>query len=163
MTDATRHRLTDERPRFVLAHIFAPHAPIVWDRAGQPLPPPECFPECSIYSMPTTTGLAGQISYVGDLVLEALDAMMVRSPDATIALMSDHGMHGPDDPESNLFKTLFAIRSPPGPAYVPDDIQPTEILRAIAGATFGHREPWRGWVSAAEQPLTLTRYGGPPP
>ena len=33
-----------ERPLFVFAHVMSPHAPIIFDADGGPVPPPDCLP-----------------------------------------------------------------------------------------------------------------------
>jgi hypothetical protein len=153
-----------ERPRFVLAHVMSPHPPMVWDAAGRELAPPACFPECSIYQTWDDAGweqLPGQLQHLNALVLESLEALVASKPDATIVVMSDHGMHRPGSSDANVFRSLFAIRSAV-PLNVPNDIQPTEVLSLAIGGS-PNRQPWRGWISATEEPLTLTPYLGTAP
>ncbi|MGH2383064.1 MAG: hypothetical protein ACRDG7_17830, partial [Candidatus Limnocylindria bacterium] len=153
-----------DRPRFLLAHLMSPHPPMVWDAAGGALDPPACFPECAIYGTPDDAGweqLPGQLHHLNALILDSVDALVASEPSATIVLMSDHGMHRPGSEDANLFRSLFAIRSTV-PLDVPSDIQPTQLLSLVIDGS-ASRQPYRGWISAAEEPLTLTPYLGPAP
>jgi hypothetical protein len=155
---------SSEDPRFVLAHLMSPHPPMVWDAAGGKLAPPACFPECSIYQTPDDAGwaqLPGQLQHLNELVLDSLDALVASEPDATIVVMSDHGMHRPGSSDANVFRSFFAIRSAI-PLDVPNDIQPTDVLSLVIDGS-ANRQPWRGWISAAEEPLTLAPYLGTAP
>ena len=153
-----------DRPRFLLAHLMSPHPPMVWDAAGGQLDPPACFPECSIYETPDDAGwerLPGQMQHLNALVLDSVDALVASEPGSTIVLMSDHGMHRPGTEDANVFRSFFAIRSAV-PVDVPSDIQPIQVLPLVTDGSTS-RQPYRGWISAAEEPLTLSPYLGPAP
>ncbi len=153
-----------ERPRFVFAHVTSPHAPMVSDADGEPVTPAPCFPDCSMYvfgSIEDWERLPGQIIDLNRQVLDLVDAVLAASPDATIVLMSDHGMRAPGAPEADLLRSFFSIRSE-RPVTVPGDIQPIQIMELLSGEVV-ESVPYRAWISVDERPLDISPYAGPNP
>lgn len=153
------------RPRLVFSHVVSPHAPMVADAEGRSVRPPDCFPDCSMYqfgSLADFDRLGGQVDHLNDLVLELVDSVLAAQPDATIVLMSDHGIRRPENPEADLLRNLFSMRSADGETAVPDDIQPTAILRLLAGDAV-EALPYRAWISVDNRPLDMSPYEGPLP
>lgn len=153
-----------ERPRFVFAHVTSPHPPMVARADGKPVTPAPCFPDCSMYvfgAVEDWERLPGQITDLNRQVLDLVDSVLTASPDAIIVLMSDHGMRQPGAPEADLFRNFFSIRSA-ADDLVPDDIQPIQIMRLLAGNVV-ESEPYRAWTSGDERPLELMPYAGPNP
>ena len=152
------------RPRFVFAHVTSPHPPMVANADGELIEPASCFPDCSMYvfgSAEDWERLPGQVADLNRQVLTLVDSVLAASPDAIVVLMSDHGMRQPGAPEADLFRSFFSIRSARVDA-VPDDIQPIQVMRLLAGEAVDS-QPYRAWISADERPLELTPYSGPNP
>jgi hypothetical protein len=154
-----------DQPRFVFSHVTSPHAPMVADADGNPIKPPECFPGCSMYVFGSEADwdrLPGHVSHLNDLVLETVDAILGAQPDATIVLVSDHGMRPSDGTDADHFRNLVSIRVASEPVSMPIDVQPFQLLDLLAGRDVSS-VPFRGWISADERPLVLTEYAGPLP
>lgn len=167
----TLRLLTDELarassvPRFVFAHLLAPHAPIVYRADGSPANPSACFPDCSLYGLTTAAdwdGIPGQVAAVNRLVLATLESVVAADPQAIVIVVSDHGHRLPGTEVANAFRNFFAARVPGNPDLFGDEVTPVTLiprLRGLAPAAV----PYRGWVSADLEPLSLTPYLGPPP
>ncbi|HLE59838.1 MAG TPA: hypothetical protein VJA85_09350, partial [Candidatus Limnocylindria bacterium] len=170
--ESTLALLTDEVarpsavPRFVFAHLLAPHAPVVYNADGSAADPVSCFPACSIYGFASAAdwgGFPGQLEHVNQMVLDAVDAIIAGDPDAIVIVMSDHGSHRTGTDAANAFRNFFAARVPGNPTLFEDDVTPLTVLARLAGIEFRSGDPYRGWASADLQPLTLTPWTGPLP
>ena len=122
--------------RFILAHVMSSHRPYVFaaDGTGEPLA--ACFPDCSFWSVPDTgapEALVGQVAYLNQLVLDALDQI---SDDAVVVLFSDHGAAISEDPGAGL-GNLLAVKSPGHPHLLPDDATTIAIFPTLFNAYFG--------------------------
>lgn len=153
-------------PRFVFAHLLAPHAPVVYRADGSPAEPVACFPNCSIYGFASAAdwaGFPGQVEHVNRAVLEVLDEIITSDEDAIVIVMSDHGSHRTETDPANAFRSFFAARVPRNQVLYEDDVTPLTVIARLtsAGSTPGH--PYRAWTSAPLEPLTLTPYTGPEP
>jgi hypothetical protein len=128
--------------RLVLAHLFQPHLPFLWDADGKPLPVPSFWPRSKL--------LTGQIEVMGITVAEyassmkaelatlnrkllaMVDAIVDRDPDAVVVLLSDHGsryslaLQG-----TEWYRSFLAARTPGHPGLFADDPTPTALLRIL--------------------------------
>ena len=157
---------TSATPRFVFAHLLAPHAPVVFRTDGSPVQGPACFPSCNIYGMTSEADWAafpGQVEHVNGLVLAALDRVIGEDPGAIVILMSDHGSPRTGADTVNAFRNLFAARVPGGEVAYEDDVTPMTVLARFTDRPYTPGDPYRGWFSAGLEPLTLTPYSGPDP
>lgn len=82
-----------ERQR-VFAHIFAPHHPTLYKADGTPHRS-ACYPACPPEGELGATG--GYIEWLNGQIIDVVDSILERRPDAEIVLFSDHG--GRFDPE----------------------------------------------------------------
>jgi hypothetical protein len=159
----------DGRPVFVFAHLLSPpHAPLVYGRDGEALPPPECFPGgCSLWEFPAAAWdhLGDEIHYANGEVLKAMEGLVDRDPEAVVILMSDHGSRRDPAHLDEFFHTFFAARVP-GRNPFPDDVSPVNVLRLVISAVTDERLdplPYRAWSFADnERPLELTPFGPSP-
>jgi hypothetical protein len=151
--------------RFVFAHLLAPHAPVVFRADGTAVQGPACFPDCNIYGMTSEADWAafpGQVQFVNQLVLEALDRIIREDPEAIIIVMSDHGSHRTGSAPANALRNFFAARAPGNEVQYEDDVTPLTVLARLTDVPFTG-DPYRGWISVGLEPLTLTPYDGPEP
>ncbi len=148
-------------PRLVFAHVLAPHAPTVFEADGSPAEPFDCFPGCTPWAFTELTqweGFPPQVEHVNSLVLATVDRIVAAAPDATIVVMSDHGSHVPGSDQANVFRTLFAARTP-GWAAGLQDASPVNLFPQLFNAYMGtdlELSPYRSWISQGEAPLTMT-------
>jgi hypothetical protein len=142
------HALAKERadhPRFIFAHVLAPHAPVAFAADGSAVDGLDCLPAtCALWSSlygrseEHMAKLAGQVEYVDDQVLDVIEDIQdhaARPP--VIVLFSDHGLrHDYLDEDESLHSLLIA--STPGKLGVfPNDASPVNILRRLSNAYLG--------------------------
>lgn len=115
-------------PRFVFAHIYSPHFPYVFAADGTPAA--ACGAECANHAGPPNAilgdRLTGQIRFLNEKVLKALDHIIAVDSEATIVVFSDHGLRRDRADPDEWVRTLFAARNQPFPDNVTTlDIFPT--------------------------------------
>ena len=168
-------------PRFVFAHVLAPHTPLVFGPHGEPLDLPVLR---RTEDTPAGLGLseaefikrsAGQTAYVDDRAIAAIDAILAASPQPpVIIVMSDHGPRSrsidPATATSDIlrerFGTLFAAYTPGHTGVFPADTTPAEVLVDLLNAYFDARLPEPGsgtFVSEGSHAFQVTRVPDPPP
>jgi len=113
-------------PRFVFAHFMSPHDPYVFRQDGSPADP--CGSECTNHAGPPNPVLAdrltGQVAYLNQLVLHAVDRIVAVDPEGVIVVFSDHGLRRDPADRDEWFRTLFASRN----ASVSDDVVVTDLI-----------------------------------
>jgi hypothetical protein len=119
----------DTSPRLVFAHVLSPHSPYVFAADGSPAEP--CGTSCTDHAGPPNPMLAdrliGQVEFLNAMVLDALDHVIQVDPDATVVVLSDHGLRRDRADMDEWFRTLFAVR---GPAF-PEDAAPSEAFTTL--------------------------------
>ncbi|MEQ1936041.1 MAG: sulfatase-like hydrolase/transferase, partial [Fimbriimonadaceae bacterium] len=161
-------------PRFVFAHILAPHPPFVFDSKGNrtQLEPGFSYSDGSDYITDGPSramyrkGFAEQLQWVDDKVERTIrDIKRNQKRPAVIIVMGDHGSkvgHSQVSLEATdlqeVFPILFAYSLPPGfPA--PKGRTPLELLAPvfdqILGAGFS-RPASGSWYSPKSDPRRLT-------
>jgi hypothetical protein len=160
-------------PKFVFAHVLAPHPPFVFGARGEPLRPRGQY-ELSDGSHFLQTrsreeylqGYAGQAAYVAALTLGCVDRILAAQPDAVVVVMSDHGPKSGLDQESaensdldECFPILYAVH---GPTTVmektPDDVTPVNGLGLVLEGLFAREHAAhadRSFFSPWSAPLKL--------
>lgn len=157
---------TSTTPRFVFAHLLAPHAPVVFGADGSAVQGPACFPACNIYGMTSEAdwdAFPAQVEHVNQLVLEVVDRIIGDDPGAIMILMSDHGSPRTGAAPANAFRNFFAARAPGNEVEYEDDVTPLTVLARLTDLPFTPGDPYRAWISAGLEPLTLSPYSGPEP
>ena len=85
-------------PKFVFAHVFAPHPPFVFDATGRSLQPayPFGFDDANLFSLGADEyrdGYVGQIEFVNKRLMSVVDEILRQSRTPPIIILQ--GDHGP--------------------------------------------------------------------
>jgi hypothetical protein len=163
------------KPKFVVAHILAPHPPFVFGPNGEPRRWSKGFQfvDGSHYMASGGTpesyrqGYADQATYLDKLVLEAVDGILRQSgPDTIIVIHGDHGPKMSLDQDSlkgtdvrEVLPTLIAIRAPES-VKVSDKMTNVNIYRNLFSAIFGDNLPPledRNYYSTWERPYDFVQ------
>ncbi len=142
---AERVALEDStRPRFVFAHVPAPHSPLVFGRDGSPWPMrgiatlyADNVDLAQLGRAEYVRRLDGQIAFINTRTLDLTDRIIARDPGAVIVVFSDHGT-GLSTVDADLrTANLLAVRSPGRTGIIDDrstlaNLLP-RLLRAYAG------------------------------
>lgn len=107
---------TTQQPR-VFAHLMAPHAPFPGG--------PECWPECHMFvSLQDQLGLSTEtwwhkmgerLDSLNPMLLDTIDRIIAREPEAVLLLFSDHGSRFSNDDPDEWHRTLLVARTPGHP------------------------------------------------
>lgn len=127
--------LASTEERSVFAHLFAPHAPILYRADGSPTAAAECWPGCAseavVTSPPEATG--GYVKWLNRKLITLIDRILDRRPDAEVVLFSDHGgRFDPDDGEE-WRRVFFAARTPERPGLFAGSSHPRAVFDLLAG------------------------------
>jgi len=144
-----------DRPRFVFAHLMAPHSPLILGPAGERVGARGIWMSFDDNQEYEGLGrdeysrrLADQITYLNRRVVEVVDAVVETDPDAVVVVFSDHGSGirekkrddgtwGTSDVDLRT-ANLLAVRSPGQTGIIDDrstlvNLLP-RILRAYTGS-----------------------------
>jgi hypothetical protein len=135
LVDPNAHRL-------VLAHLFQPHLPFLWDADGDPTDVPDFWPEENIFSAQIETmgmsladysaAMKGDLATLNPKLLAMVDQIVARDPAAVIVLFSDHGSrYSLALRETEWYDSFLAARTPGHVGLFTDDPRPTAILRTL--------------------------------
>jgi hypothetical protein len=144
-----------KKPKFVMAHVDAPHPPFVFGRNGEPL---DVESHCTFHdgnwlikkgrlTLDEYRRLyRDQLSFVTDLVKKAVDEILAYSDKPPIIIIcADHGARSEmvwEDPEKTNVKEAFAILNayymPEGKnTYLYPEISPVNTFRVVFNTYFG--------------------------
>jgi hypothetical protein len=135
LADPAAHRL-------VLAHLFQPHLPFLWDADGDSVPVPFHWPGVNLFAAQIeTTGMTlaeysasmrGDLATLNAKLLAMVDQIVARDPNAVVVLFSDHGArYSLELMESEWYHSFLAARTPGHPDLFADDPKPTAIFREL--------------------------------
>lgn len=128
-TFAALERSAGTSPRFVFAHVMSPHGPYVFKADGTLAEP--CDLECSNHGGPPNPmladRLAGQVTYLNQLVLAAVDRIAATDPRGIVVVFSDHGLRRDRADMDEWVKTLFAARN----ATFRDDMLVMDLIQDL--------------------------------
>lgn len=165
-----------EKPKFVFAHVLAPHPPFVFKAGGEPVDPPRRFTLADgshlvgVYSITREEyrkKYAAQLAYVNDLVMKAVDAILEKSETPpVIVIQGDHGPGSSLDwknPDLAGVRERFAILYA---CLVPEDLKknlypevtPVNTFRFLFNGLFGLKiemEPDRCYYSGPEDAFSF--------
>ncbi len=143
-----------DRPRFVIAHVPSPHAPIVYAADGSAVPMGDLanfYDDTFTHRLePREAALAayaGQVAHVDDLALAAVDAIgAAASSPPVILVMSDHGSGagldwdnlGASDLDERT-ANLFAALTPGHPGVFSRDVSLVNVVGRLLEEYFGRR------------------------
>lgn len=144
-------------PKFVFAHILAPHPPFVFGPHGEAINPHYVYSEDDASQLMQRLtrpqyiqGYAGQLQYINQRILEAVDAILRQSSHPPIIIIQgDHGSRMNLDWESlartdlrEPFSILNAYFVPPHVRErLYDTITPVNSFRIVLSAQFGANYP----------------------
>ncbi|MBN2118145.1 MAG: hypothetical protein JW730_16340 [Anaerolineales bacterium] len=128
-------------PKYVFAHIVAPHPPYVFDRAGNPIDPDYPF----TLSVESRAGYIEQLQFINREILAAIDGILANSESPPIIIVqADHGpgtMTNYDSWEHSCLYERYSILNAyylPGvdTTSVPMDLSPVNSFRFIFNTYF---------------------------
>jgi len=138
-------------PKFVFAHIMAPHPPFVLDELGNVVQPDRPYNSGDASGFMGTPeeyimGYTGEISYLNRRMLQVIDSILARSARPPIIIIQ--GDHGPGnyfnmiEPDNTCLKERFSILNA---YYFPDGdygalyptITPINSFRVVFNQYFG--------------------------
>ena len=156
-------RSDDPGPRFVFAHVPAPHPPVAFGPAGEALRVPFGDPYWAESKDPESFRAAyvGQLQYLDLLVLDTLDAVAAAPRPQVVVVMSDEGYGQLLDPDPEMrsvdsVATLFAAHAPEGAALFPAWITPVNLFPIVLDRYVGADLPMkqnRNYVSISTAPF----------
>jgi hypothetical protein len=137
-------------PRFIVAHIIAPHPPFVFDRQGRAVEPPFSFSYQDADGYYGTReeyrqGYVEQLQFLNDRILEVVDAILTNSSSPpVIILQADHGpglLVSFRSPQATCVRerfSTFAAYSLPDvdPEKIPSDMAAVNVFRLILNEYF---------------------------
>jgi len=135
LVDPAAHRL-------VLAHLFQPHLPFLWDANGKPLPVGFYWPKVNIFAAQIETmemalpyysaHMQGDLATLNPKLLAMVDAIVAKDPGAVVVLFSDHGSrYSLALKLTEWYHSFLAARTPGHPELFAADPKPTAILRTL--------------------------------
>jgi hypothetical protein len=135
LADPNAHRL-------VLAHLFQPHLPFLWEADGDPVPVPFSWTRENIFVAQIETmgmdladysaAMEGDLATLNPKLLAMLDEIVRRDPDGVIVLFSDHGSrYSLALRETEWYHSFLAARTPGQPDLFASEPVPTAILRTL--------------------------------
>jgi len=135
LVDPNAHRL-------VLAHLFQPHLPFLWNADGTPTKVPSFWPGVNIFAAQIETmGMSladysaatkGDLATVNPKFLAMVDAIIAKDPGAVIVLFSDHGSrYSLALKLTEWYHSFLAARTPGHPDLFAADPRPVNILRTL--------------------------------
>ncbi len=128
--------------RLVLAHLFQPHIPFLWDAEGGPQPVQSFWPEISMFvwqledvdlTLDEYAELMGtNLDALNPRLLEMVDEIVARDPTGVVVLFSDHGArYAFEFEDTEWYRNFLAARTPNHPDLFASDPSPTNLLRTI--------------------------------
>lgn len=164
------------KPRFIFAHILAPHPPFVVGANGEPITPdhPFSFEDGDAFYDNGGTpaeyrqGYVNQLQYLNKRVLAAVDSILKqeRTP-PIIIIQGDHGSKVGWAPESLAKTNVREVYRNLNAYYVPEpirnqlypDITPVNSFRILLDSLFGDsmsKLPDRSFFSPTSRPYDFT-------
>ncbi len=128
--------------RLVLAHLFQPHLPFLWDAQGKPTKVPFFWPGVNIFAAQIETmgmtlpdysaAMQGDLATLNPKLLAMVDAIVAKDPGAVVVLFSDHGSrYSLALKQTEWYHSFLAARTPDHPQLFADDPKPTNLLRTL--------------------------------
>ena len=131
-----------EAHRLVLAHLFQPHLPFLWDADGRPTKVPLFWPGVNIFAAQIETmgmsledysaAMKGDLATLNPQLLAMVDAIVAKDPGAVVVLFSDHGSrYSLALKQTEWYHSFLAARTPDHPDLFASEPIPTAILRTL--------------------------------
>jgi hypothetical protein len=128
------------KPRFIYAHVMAPHPPIVFKADGSPAVGFGCFPErCGLWDevrgVDNRGLVVGEIEYLNSLVLGTVSEIIKNNQrPAVIVVFSDHGYRADLDDRNEMLRNLFVSYTPGHEGIFPQDVGLVNVVPRIVNA-----------------------------
>jgi hypothetical protein len=145
------------RPRFVFAHIVAPHPPFVLDAQGRPTHAPRPYgllDGADFYALggareEYAAGYIEQLKYLNQCMIAVIDGILAASPNSVIILQGDHGSKSrfTEQVETTDLREAFSILDAiylPGldaSALLHEDTSSVNTFRIVFNQLFNTRYP----------------------
>jgi hypothetical protein len=141
-----------DRPRFVVAHVPSPHAPIVFAADGSAVPMSDLpnffddtFAHRTLLRPAALAQYAGQLAHTDDLALTALGKVLASNATTPVVLvLSDHGSaagvrwdHLASSDLDERTANLFAAFTPGRPGLFPPNVTLVNVFGLLLHAYFG--------------------------
>ena len=134
--------LLETRPeRRIFVHLAAPHPPFLYGADGSADAPRWCWPQCGLFVNTVeglgvspdqwAGGMAAQLHGLNARLVETLDALIARHPDAVIVLFSDHGGRVSTADPDEWHRSFLAARTPGHPGLFAAAPSPDTIIRTL--------------------------------
>jgi len=141
-------------PKFVFAHVIAPHPPFVFGPQGEEVQYNEAFTlgftfgdaGSPVSNESYLKGYRDQVAFVDQQVLQAVEAILAKSPSPPIIILQgDHGPEGRHPSVSYVQERMTILNA----IYLPDDgrlalydgLTPVNTFRIILNQAFGGSFP----------------------
>jgi hypothetical protein len=138
--DRSINAIANSDHQHVFAHLMAPHTPFLY-AADEPSETPKCLPKCDIVAITVkdlgiTTeewaeGIGDYLTWLNRRVIEMVDSILSRRPDAEIVLFSDHGGRFDSENTDEWDRSFLAARTPGRPGLFSDAPHPGSILARL--------------------------------
>jgi hypothetical protein len=133
----------------LFVHLLSPHPPFLHDENGETAGPRLCWPHCHL--MPTiehmgisreawASGMAASLDVLNARLLETIDAVLEKQPQAVIVLFGDHGARVSEDDRDEWHRPFLASRTPGHERLFADEPRPDVIVRTLL-ETYGEASP----------------------
>ncbi len=152
--EALPRAASETGPKFVFAHITAPHPPFVFDEAGNPVNPnaPFTMVDKMREIMDESTykqSYIAELRYINDQTIQTLKAILANSPTPpVIILQGDHGpgLYLADSPEDSCLYERYSILNAyyltgKPPTAIPETISPVNSFRMVFNDYFSTHFP----------------------
>jgi hypothetical protein len=135
LVDPNAHRL-------VLAHLFQPHLPFLWNADGTPTKVPFFWPGVNLFAAQIETmgmslsdyaaSMKGDLTTLNPKLLDMVDAIVARDPGAVVVLFSDHGSrYSLALKQTEWYHSFLAARTPGHPMLFASEPKPVNLLRTL--------------------------------
>jgi hypothetical protein len=153
------------RPTFIFSHVLCPHPPYIFNADGSK---PKLF-ESAWGRFDIKKSYVEQVKFIGTQIVEIVDSLRRRDPNAIIIVQADHGngsifgayLFEHKRPSIEFLEAQYGIFSaiylPPG-IIIPEKITPVNLFRYIFNALFDDNLevlPDRAFFTAIKEPYVF--------
>ncbi len=130
------YELDEKQPHFIFAHLRLPHEPFIFDSEGNRIPPtPNLLINKPVY--------LEQLKFTEKKILELIDSVQKKNPNAVIIIHSDHGFRleinweqPTDDDLIRAFNNISAVYFPNKDIDMPNKLSLVNLYRIFFNEYF---------------------------
>ena len=125
----------------VFAHLLAPHTPFLYTADGTPTPAPKCWPDCHTFEIRAryldmtvdewAIGVDGYLRWLNWELVEVIDSILEKRPNADIVLFSDHGGRFDETNQAEWHRSFLAAHTPDRTRLFASSPHPGSILEQM--------------------------------